>query len=116
LFNGDIGIVWHQDGLWSVAFMDENRQIQFFLVDQLQGISSAFAITVHKSQGSEYDEVAFSLPDLSSPLLTRELVYTAVTRAKSKVLIYASMPELESALYQSTLRQTFLKDRLIENH
>jgi exodeoxyribonuclease V alpha subunit len=116
LFNGDIGIVWLQSDQWSVAFTDEGGPVRFFLAEQLQGISAAFAITVHKSQGSEYDEVAFVFPEVNSPLLTSELVYTAVTRAKKKVLVCASTQEMETALERSSTRKTFLKDELKKSY
>jgi exodeoxyribonuclease V alpha subunit len=69
-------------------------------------------MTVHKSQGSEFEDVLLVLPEHDSPVLTRELLYTAVTRARRSVTIYSSRPILESALQRRTDRTSGLRDRL----
>jgi exodeoxyribonuclease V alpha subunit len=73
---------------------------------------SAFALSVHKSQGSEVDEVALVLPDEPSRVLSRELVYTALTRAKKRVAIYGSRSILRQALGQVVARSTGLRELL----
>jgi exodeoxyribonuclease V alpha subunit len=72
----------------------------------------AFAITIHNSQGSEFDEVIIALPEKESLLLTRELLYTAVTRAKSKVRIYGTEQVLRKSIETKTTRHSGLPDRL----
>src|SRR5690606_14126882 len=73
---------------------------------------SAFAMTVHKSQGSEFAEVLLALPEQSSPLLTRSLFYTGITRAKRKVEIWALPPRLAEAVNTRAERAAGLAERL----
>jgi exodeoxyribonuclease V alpha subunit len=89
LFNGDIGITLRdplQKGL-KVYFQEASGQIRSFLPQRLPEHETAFATTVHKSQGSEFDQVVLVLPEHFSSILTQELAYTAVTRAKRLVKI-----------------------------
>lgn len=88
--NGDIGIVRTVNGRCSIWFPDpENPDgVRPLNPAQVSGAETVFAMTIHKSQGSEYGKVMIILPDTPEhPLLTRELLYTAVTRAKKSVLI-----------------------------
>ena len=94
LMNGDIGITLAlpvADGKWSlrVAFAagDATARIRWVLPSRLQAVETVFALTVHKSQGSEFTHAALVLPDKISPVLTRELVYTGITRARSFLTI-----------------------------
>ncbi|CAE6791076.1 exodeoxyribonuclease V subunit alpha [Paraburkholderia domus] len=89
LMNGDIGITLAlpaADGGWSlrVAFAasDGSRRIKWVLPSRLQAVETVFALTVHKSQGSEFTHAALVLPETMSPVVTRELVYTGITRAR----------------------------------
>jgi exodeoxyribonuclease V alpha subunit len=75
---------------------------------------TAFAITVHKSQGSEFDDVAVVLPQQRSPVVTRELLYTAATRARRQVTLLASAAALEAAVRNPTVRHSGLLARLRE--
>lgn len=87
LMNGDVGICLHTPLGLRVAFEDTSRAadggIRWVLPSRLQTVETVFAMTVHKSQGSEFDHAVLALPDTASPVLTRELVYTAITRARS---------------------------------
>jgi exodeoxyribonuclease V alpha subunit len=69
-------------------------------------------MTIHKTQGSEFLKVLLLLPDAESPLLTRELLYTGVTRARSSVEIWASDAILQTAIEKKTDRSSGLKDAL----
>ena len=69
-------------------------------------------MTVHKSQGSEFDTVAVVLPEQDAPVLTRELVYTAVTRARSAVELYGSPTLLATAINRRVRRSSGLRDAL----
>ena len=69
-------------------------------------------MTVQKSQGSEFDRAALVLPEKDSPLLTRELVYTAITRVRKSVTLYASPEVLAAALSRRTLRFSGLAEAL----
>ncbi|HEX7382296.1 MAG TPA: exodeoxyribonuclease V subunit alpha [Nevskiaceae bacterium] len=89
LMNGDVGLVLPEplrgDGL-RVAFPGgaPERPVRWVLPEQIEGhVQGAWAISVHQSQGSEYDRVLLVLPSIDSPVLTRELLYTAVTRARA---------------------------------
>src|SRR5262249_15572012 len=73
---------------------------------------TAFALSVHKSQGSEFDEIVFVLPERPSPVLTRELVYTAVTRARRQVTMAGSEARLRHAITTRVGRASGLAERL----
>lgn len=89
LMNGDIGIALrlpdeHGETLLRVAFPrnDGSAGVRFVLPSRLSEVETVFAMTVHKSQGSEFSHTALVLPDALNPVLTKELVYTGITRAK----------------------------------
>jgi exodeoxyribonuclease V alpha subunit len=87
LMNGDIGMtLYDADQTLKVAFFDNNMQtvngIRWFSTSRLSDVETAFALTVHKSQGSEFEHTLFVLPTPMMPILTKELMYTAITRAK----------------------------------
>lgn len=79
---------------------------------RLPSHESAYAMTVHKSQGSEFDRVAIVLPERPSRILSRELLYTAITRAKKGVTVYSSEASLRAAIEQRVERSSGLSDRL----
>jgi exodeoxyribonuclease V alpha subunit len=69
-------------------------------------------MTVHKSQGSEFDDVVLVLPDVTSPILSRELLYTGTTRAKSRIIVVADEATLRAALSREAGRASGLGERL----
>jgi len=71
-----------------------------------------FATTIHKSQGSEFDAVSIVLPDTPSALVGRELVYTAVTRARRRVDLFAPLEVIRGALARTVQRPSGLRDAL----
>ena len=109
VFNGDIGVAvatGEKGGReLKVAFSDTGSGLRFLAPHQLPAHETAYATTVHKSQGSEFDRVILVLPDQDMPLLTREMVYTAVTRARGSVVI-AGMADLLAAAVQRPIRRT----------
>jgi len=108
LFNGDIGICMETkaDGL-QVCFENKTQGIAINrLSDDM--VTTAYAITIHKSQGSEFDHVAICFDDQNIRLLSQELIYTAVTRAKKQVSIFSTPSALTRALKTPTVRQTGL--------
>jgi len=115
LSNGDAGVVVdHEDGR-RVWFPDLRRSDgQPFEVSpaRLPDHDSFFALTVHRAQGSEYDEVAFVPGPADSRVVTRELFYTAVTRARDRVTVYGSQESVTSAVERSTNRIGGLESRL----
>ncbi|RPH64698.1 MAG: exodeoxyribonuclease V subunit alpha, partial [Burkholderiales bacterium] len=117
LFNGDVGVCLpppdpglSRDGL-VVAFGAADR-VRLFPVLQVPACEDAWAMTVHKSQGSEFGSVALVPAPAGHPLNTRELVYTGVTRARSRLCIYGSRDAIEEAARRPTERHGRLAARL----
>ena len=116
LFNGDIGIVVRDaNGQARVAFAEGAGGVRYLSTVRLPDHQTVFAMTIHKSQGSEFDDVIVALPARGSRVLTRELVYTAVTRAKHRVTVLADEAVLRLALKEQVQRATGLADRLWED-
>ena len=105
LMNGDVGLCLpHAAGL-RVAFADGQGGTRWVLPSRLEAVEDVFAMTVHKSQGSEFEHVCLVLPDQAVAVLTRELLYTGITRAKSRLSLLAPNPEvLLHAVYTKVLR------------
>jgi exodeoxyribonuclease V alpha subunit len=117
LFNGDIGIALPDaDGDLLVHFPDATAPGGFRAIApvRLPRHETAFAMTVHKSQGSEFDGVLVMLPQQRSRVLTRELLYTAITRARRGVALVADAAVLEHAIATPTSRHSGLLARLAE--
>ena len=110
LFNGDIGIALERDDGLRVWFPMPDGSIKSVQPSRLPEHDTAWAMTVHKSQGSEFDHAALILPSRSVPLVTRELVYTAITRAKRQLSIYADEQVLTQAVVARTERRSGLAD------
>ena len=89
LFNGDVGIIRKDEkGVLKAWFEDSEGKIIPFIPGLLSSVETVYAMTIHKSQGSEFDRVMLVLPDVENiSILTRELVYTGLTRAKSRILL-----------------------------
>ncbi|KFX70776.1 exodeoxyribonuclease V subunit alpha [Pseudomonas taeanensis MS-3] len=111
LFNGDIGICLHSEHGLRV-FFEAEQGFRPFAPARLPSHDSAFAMTVHKSQGSEFAEVLLALPEQPSPLLTRSLFYTGITRAKHKVEIWGLPARLGEAVSCKAERAAGLAERL----
>ncbi|MDA8092804.1 MAG: exodeoxyribonuclease V subunit alpha [Betaproteobacteria bacterium] len=112
LFNGDIGIALPTEQGLRVFFETVEGPLRSFPPVRLPEHATAYAMTVHKSQGSEFDEVALVLPADSSRVLTRELVYTGITRARRRVDIWGPEATFVAGLAQRTTRASGLRDRL----
>jgi exodeoxyribonuclease V alpha subunit len=111
LSNGDTGVVVrYDDGL--MAVFDTALGRQWFHPVQLDEVHTAYAMTVHKSQGSEYPTVVLVLPPASSPLVGRELVYTGATRAKTRLHVVGAEAAVRSCLLTPAQRMTGLADAL----
>ncbi len=89
IFNGDTGFLISINKKNKVIFFDLNNKCKYIHLNSLINWKNNWSITVHKSQGSEYEHVLLILPDFFSSLLNRELIYTSLTRAKKKITIYA---------------------------
>ncbi|KIH77158.1 hypothetical protein GFER_06595 [Geoalkalibacter ferrihydriticus DSM 17813] len=114
LFNGDIGLLWPDPESAGAlrAFFLQGGNLRKFVPSRLPAHETAFAMTVHKSQGSEFDQVLLLLPDSDSALLTRELLYTAVTRARQAVTLWGGEERIAQAVQRRVVRSSGLRDAL----
>jgi exodeoxyribonuclease V alpha subunit len=112
LYNGDIGIMLRHEGQDRVVFRNTEGGLRFLSPGRLPSHETAFAMTVHKSQGSEFSEVLLLLPAKWQQVITRELVYTALTRAKKQFYCQAGEACWNMALNSRTERASGLRDAL----
>ncbi|MBA3651294.1 MAG: exodeoxyribonuclease V subunit alpha [Chthoniobacterales bacterium] len=115
LFNGDSGIILPDPadgGELRAFFVSAEGKLRRFLPSRLPRHETAFAMTVHKSQGSEFSEILLLLPESDSQLLTRELLYTALTRAREQVEVWATERVLKAAIARRVTRVSGLQDAL----
>jgi exodeoxyribonuclease V alpha subunit len=113
LWNGDVGMCSRgARGERVACFLGQDQRVRELGLSRLPAHECAFAMSVHKSQGSEVDEVALILPETTSSLLSRELVYTAITRARRRVVVYAPREVLAAAIAQRVVRSTGLRELL----
>lgn len=129
LMNGDVGITLRMRGAdgelrlyvafpitrgtTSTAPQDDDAQVRCVLPSRLGEVETVYAMTVHKSQGSEFEHTALVLPDDAPAMLTRELLYTGITRARRWLSLIATQASIEQALGQRTRRYSGLAERLI---
>ena len=111
VFNGDAGVVV-RDSDGRRAMIAGANGLTAFATSRLSDVETMYATTIHKSQGSQADEVTVLLPPEESRLLTRELFYTAVTRAKQKVRVVGSEAAVRAAVERRALRASGLRQRL----
>ena len=112
LFNGDIGICMLNDQKeWRIYFEKEGDMLTV-APSRLPDFDIAYALTIHKSQGSEFKEVNLVLPNESSRLLSRELLYTGITRARSKVQVFGSLKAFKQGVKREISRSSGLKSKL----
>ena len=113
LFNGDVGIAWRDGGALKVWFRHENETgLRCLLPSALPAHETAYAMTVHKSQGSEFQSVVLLLPKSDNPLLRRELIYTAITRAKERLEVYGTKKAFITAIDNRIERFSGLSNRI----
>jgi exodeoxyribonuclease V alpha subunit len=115
LFNGDTAILFpdpDNGGLLKAFFPTPDGEVRSIPPERLPAHETAYAMTIHKSQGSEFDRVLMLLPPVDSELLTRELIYTGMTRAKKTFEIWANKEVFCSAVKRKTERNSGLKDAL----
>jgi exodeoxyribonuclease V alpha subunit len=111
LYNGDIGVVVATPTGPRVAFARGSGHTLIAPV-RLDSVQTVHAMTVHRAQGSQFDGVSFIVPPADSPLLTRELLYTAVTRASRRVQVFGTADAIERAVLRPANRASGLADRL----
>jgi exodeoxyribonuclease V alpha subunit len=116
LYNGDQGVVVRvaadEEDAQPMAVFPRGSSFEAFPLDAAGDLGPAFAMTVHKAQGSEFDAVAVILPDEDLPLLTRELLYTAMTRARRSVLLIGDPDLLARAVSRTVERFSGVAERL----
>jgi exodeoxyribonuclease V alpha subunit len=110
LFNGDIGIALQGEEGLRVWFPMPDGTVKSIQPSRLPQHDTAWVMTVHKSQGSEFDHAALVLPNQFVPVVTRELVYTAITRAKKRLSLYADKQVLNKAIVTGTERRSGLME------
>ncbi|WP_314926107.1 exodeoxyribonuclease V subunit alpha [Aeromonas piscicola] len=115
LYNGDMGLCLPDEtGRLKVWFEQPDGTLRALLPSRLPPHETVYAMTIHKSQGSEFAHTVLVLPDSASPLLTRELVYTGITRAKARLDLYGDRALLAQAVRKKTERYSGLAERLGE--
>ena len=122
LFNGDVGLIFsetqsgkEQLGSLRAYFPIEGGSFKDVSLSRLPQHETVFAMTVHKSQGSEFDRVVLILPTEPSELLTRELIYTAVTRAKHSLEVWGNEEVFTQSVSRKVDRRSGLRDYLLSN-
>lgn len=114
LYNGDLGVLWAPPGQPALAwFRKGSHGVRSVLPQRLPVHETAWAMTVHKCQGSEFDRILLCLPERESPLLNAPLLYTAITRARSEATIAASPSAIHRALQTEPDRTTGLVSLLL---
>ncbi len=111
VFNGDTGVVVEGDAGMEVA-LASGDVVRRLAPSRLDRVETWWAMTIHKSQGSEFPHAVVSLPDAGSPILTRELLYTAVTRARDRLTVVGSAASLQQAVAHPLSRASGLRGRL----
>jgi exodeoxyribonuclease V alpha subunit len=114
LFNGDLGVLWkdaHGNGGLRACF-DSSNGLRRVLISRLPPHETVYAMTVHKAQGSEFDEVLLVLPEGDSRALTRELLYTGITRARRRITLLGSPARVREAAARPVLRTSGLYEAL----
>jgi len=115
LYNGDTGVVIAHGDAGAVRAVFERRGDLLELSPQRLGsVDTVYAMTVHKAQGSQFDAIAVLLPDPTSPILTRELLYTALTRARRRLILAGTEETVRSAVTRPITRASGLRTWLWE--
>jgi exodeoxyribonuclease V alpha subunit len=117
LFNGDIGLCLpdpdSQDQL-RVFFLRGDGSVKKILPARLLACETVFAMTIHKSQGSEFAKVLIMLPERLNPVLSKELLYTAISRAREQVKVVADAAVFLAAIDRKIQRQSGLAEKLLK--
>jgi exodeoxyribonuclease V alpha subunit len=111
LYNGDTGVAVARDETLRAVIAGTDGPVEFAR-SRLADVEAMHAMTIHKSQGSQAAVVTVLMPPEDSRLVTRELLYTAVTRAKTKVHVVGSEPEVRAALARWVSRASGLRQRV----
>lgn len=113
LFNGDVGIVWSETGKPLMAWFESDTEYRPVALGRLPQVETVYAMTIHKTQGSEFDEVLMILPTKPHPLITRELLFTGLTRAKQKFSCLGSKECWRAGVRARVQRWAGLRERIM---
>jgi exodeoxyribonuclease V alpha subunit len=116
LYNGDIGICLSDpksDEKLMVFFPSSDGDVKKLIPTRLPHCETVFAMTIHKSQGSEFNEILIALPPTMNPVLSKELLYTAITRAREKVVMVVEKLVFEQTIQKKTERFGGLEEKII---
>jgi exodeoxyribonuclease V alpha subunit len=116
LFNGDRGVIVLDNAVFCAVFRDNQGLIRSIPVSLLKEWEISYAQTIHKSQGNEYETAAVIIDKSAEKMLTREILYTAVTRAKKEVLIFGEKDTIEAALSRKVVRFSGIGRSMIKNN
>jgi exodeoxyribonuclease V alpha subunit len=112
LYNGDTGVIVQSPGGRPTAVFERGGELLHFSPLRLGAADTVYAMTIHKSQGSQFDTAAVLLPAASSRILTRELLYTAVTRARRELILIGTEDAVRQAVERPVARASGLRERL----
>jgi exodeoxyribonuclease V alpha subunit len=112
LYNGDTGVIVQRAGQHPSAVFERGAELLSVSPLRLGGVETVYAMTIHKSQGSQFDTVAVLLPAPSSRILTRELLYTAVTRARRELILVGTEETVRRAVQRPVARASGLRERI----
>jgi exodeoxyribonuclease V alpha subunit len=112
LYNGDTGVIVATEADRLAAAFERGGELVSFTPTRLEAVETVYAMTIHKSQGSQFDTAAVVLPDPGSRILTRELLYTAVTRARERLILVGTEGMVRAAVGRPVARASGLGDRL----
>jgi len=115
LFNGDLGVIKKENEMTRAYFKKPDGSLKVVHPSQIVHHEAAWFWTVHKSQGSEFDTVHLMLPEGNSPILSRELIYTAVTRARNKFMFHGDKRTFIDAVSNDIHRFSGLTDKLLND-
>lgn len=111
LVNGDCGVILKRNGV-TKAWFKQNGVVRSFNISELPAFETVYAMTIHKSQGSEYESVFVVLPENDMQILTKELLYTAITRAKTCLTTFSGKEILKKTLERSAARNSGFENAL----
>ena len=112
LYNGDTGVVVARPAGGTTAAFERAGEVMEVSPSRLEAVETVFAMTVHKSQGSQFAAAAVLLPPPASRILTRELLYTAVTRARERLILVGTEETIRAAVARPVARASGLRERL----
>ena len=112
LANGDTGVVVRTDTGRVTAAFERRGELLELTPARLGAVETVYAMTIHKAQGSQFDTAAVLLPEATSQILTRELLYTAVTRARTRLILVGTEETVRAAVARPVARASGLGWRL----